>query len=51
MSTVVPTTHPKSVELTLRSFVSGREVMAMIELGADHVTLGVPMLEDLSHAQ
>ncbi len=30
------------------SFVTAREAMAMVELGADHLTLGQPVLTDLA---
>ncbi|ORY25073.1 putative transaldolase [Naematelia encephala] len=39
-------------QMKTASFVSVREVLAMPELGADHVTLGRPILEDLMlHSQ
>ena len=42
-----PPLPPPSRAALTHSFVTPREVMSMVELGADHVTLGKPMLQDL----
>ena len=44
--------HPISNDhLPVYRFVNAREALAMVELGADHITVGIPVLTDLAHHQ